>query len=307
MRRALLAAFLLAATTVPAVCAGYNDLNTGIGYFNSGAWENATLWLGKAIDAGDLIPDQMRVARLDRGMAYFELQKFDSAIADFSAILAVQPDDPTFLAQRASAYLNTGKWEEAGTDLDRLVINRPQLSIAYVLRAIVNVKRGQMDKVREDLKKVLSLRPEGSARSRVAGIIQWQLGQIAEADDNFSHAATHGQGDVYAWLWYTLTELRLGKKVPRGDLPDFDKKQWPAPIVSFFLGETSKEALLAAAEQGQARAIKGQVCEANFYVGEWLLQHHDQAAKSLIGKAAGDCPINFVEWSPAQLDFAGLP
>ena len=52
----------------------------------------------------------------------------------------------------------------------------------------------------------------------------------------------------------------------------------------------------------------GQTCEANFYVGEWLLLHHDTAgAAPLIHKAAADCPHNFVEWMPAQIDLEDLP
>jgi len=91
-------------------------------------------------------------------------------------------------------------------------------------------------------------------------------------------------------------------------LPDFDLKNWPGPIVNLFLGNGAQEAVFAAATQGEADAIGGQVCEANFYVGEWLLQHHDlSGAKPLISKAASDCPTNFIERMPAQMDQAEVP
>jgi lipoprotein NlpI len=307
MKKIALATLLLAATPAPSWCTSYNDLNAGIAYFNGDAWANAVVWLSKAIDAGDLIPDQMRVARMDRGLAQANLQRYDLAVADYSAILELQPADPEILVARATANWNAGKLDEAATDLDRLVAARPLLSVAYDMRATINAKRGLADKSREDLKKVLSLLPENAERTTNTGIINWQVGQIEDADDNFYHAATRGKGNVYAWLWYALTEVRLGKKLPRRSLPDFDKTQWPASIVSYFLGDIAQDAAFTAAGQGQADAVKGQICEANFYIGEWLLQHHDPSAKAMLGKAASDCPMNFMEWSPAQMDLAGLP
>jgi len=158
------------------------------------------------------------------------------------------------------------------------------------------------------MKTALALLPERASGSSGIGIANWIVGQLDDAEKNFSDAIDKKDGHaIYAWLWYALTEVRLGKSVPRRALPDFDLKTWPGPIASFFLGNTTQDVVFAAAAQGQANAIDGQVCEANFYVGEWLLQHHNQAgAKPLITKAASDCPTEFIEWMPAQMDQAGL-
>jgi lipoprotein NlpI len=136
----------------------------------------------------------------------------------------------------------------------------------------------------------------------------WELGQAADAEDNFSYATTDGSGNIYAWLWLSLSQARQGKDASRRSLPEFDRKKWPAPIVSLYLGEADQDAVFAAASTGSPEAIQGQVCEANFYLGEWRLQHNDRAgAKPLIDKAARDCPTGFVEWSPAQMELANLP
>jgi hypothetical protein len=66
MRKILFAAALLATSFTVAVGAGYDTLNVGIQYANDEAWDNAILWLGKALDAGDLLPDQARAAHYNR-------------------------------------------------------------------------------------------------------------------------------------------------------------------------------------------------------------------------------------------------
>ena len=77
--------------------------------------------------------------------------------------------------------------------------------------------------------------------------------------------------------------------------------------VEEFYGHRKQDAVFDTLGQGDDAAGQGRVCEANFYVGEWLLQHHDPAAaRPLIQKAASDCPLNFVEWGPAQSELAQL-
>jgi len=144
-------------------------------------------------------------------------------------------------------------------------------------------------------------------RGYAVGLFNWEAGQIGDAEDNFSYEASHGAKNIYAWLWYALTEARLGKSVPRRALPDYNKKAWPGPIVGFFLGDTPQETVFAATQQGDDQLVRRQVCEANFYVGEWLLRNNNTAiAKPLLSTAAETCPSNSLEWMPAQMDRMGL-
>jgi len=308
MKRVVLAALMAAAMAGPASGRSYDDLNAGIQLFNMGQWSDAVLALDKALAANDLVPNLQFIAHYDRAWAHFYLRQYDLALGDYSASLTLRPGETQVLVDRSMIYLNMGELEQASAGLDAVIAAHPQLARPYGIRATVNVKRGQIDKSREDMKTLLKLLPEKTRRGNGMGILSWEVGQIGDAEDNFSYETSHGPNMVYAWLWYTLTEVRLGKTVPRRSLPDFDKTAWPAPIIRFFLGDTTQDAVFAAAQQGDGGAVKGQVCEANFYIGEWLAQKHDQAgAKPLLTKAASDCPTNFIEWSPAQMDLAGLP
>jgi lipoprotein NlpI len=86
-----------------------------------------------------------------------------------------------------------------------------------------------------------------------------------------------------------------------------DMAKWPAPVVRLFLGQLTLEAVLAAADDSNARTKKGRFCEANFYAGELSLE---QGAKDdgmrLIRRAAEVCPKTFTEWSAANAELKAL-
>lgn len=75
----------------------------------------------------------------------------------------------------------------------------------------------------------------------------------------------------------------------------------------FFLGQLTPELVLAAADDPNADTKRGQVCEANFYTGELVLQQgHRDEARRLFRLAAADCPKDFTEWSAANAELKAL-
>ncbi|HEX4272473.1 MAG TPA: tetratricopeptide repeat protein [Rhizomicrobium sp.] len=309
MKKIAVAAALMAALGIgQASASSYDDLNAGIQFRNLRQWNDEIGAFDKALAAGDLLPNQQYIAHLDRGQAHQLLKQYDLALADYSSCLALEPNNAAALFQRAIIYLDTGKLTEAAADLDSLVALRPMLAPAYNIRAAIDARLGNAPRSLADSKMALSLLPDDYARRNIGtGIVAWQAGRTEVAEENFSYAITHGNGNVYAWLWLALTRVRMGKDVPKDDLPDFDKKSWPTPIVMFFTGDMTQDEVFAATGEGGDAATQGRVCEANFYIGEWLLQHHDAAAaQPMIQKAASDCPMNFVEWGPAQVELAGI-
>lgn len=308
MKKIALAVLLLTGWAGTALASSYDELNAGIQLYNLEQWKDAITAFDKALTANDLAPSLQFIAHYDRGQAHLHLAQFDQAIADYSAGLTLRPGEADVLIGRALAYGSTRKLDLAGQDIDKVIAARPALGAAYDIRVILRLRSGQIDKARDDMRTLLKLPPANSASRLKIGIVKWETGQISDAEDDFSHEASHGPNNIYAWLWYALTQARQGKNVPRRALPDYDLAKWPGPIVNFFLGSAEMDTVFVAAAQGEAQATVGQVCEANFYVGEWLLWKHDpDGAKPLISKAANVCPGAFVEWMPAQMDLAGLP
>jgi len=304
----MFAALMLAASAAVARGASYDNLNAGIQLHNLGQWNEAIAQLDKAIAANDLVPSLKFIAHYDRGQAHWNLSHYDQALADFTTSLELRPHDAMALSTRAWAFFAAGKFDQATSDLDTLIAVRPQYLSAYNFRAVLNAKRGRLSESVQDLKILLTMIPENESRTLQAGIVAWGAGQIDDAEEKFSWTADRGAGNIYAWLWNVLANLRQHKEIPRGSPPKFDKEKWPAPIIAFYRGETSQDSVFAAAAKGDEAAVQGQTCEANFYIGEWLLQHQDRAgAAPLVRKAAGECPMGFIEWKPAQLELANLP
>jgi lipoprotein NlpI len=301
------AALISALGAQPTLAASFDDLNAGIQAHNLDQWRISIAALDKALGAGDLLPSQQFTAHLDRGVAYQAMGDSDLALDDYSASLVLQPNNAEALSARAHIYLAAGKFEETASDLDALIALRPMLLEAYTLRVPVDAKLNKFSQSVADAKKVLALQPPGSSRGITTGIMAWQAGEIGVAEDNFAYAASQGTEGIYGWLWLALTDFRTGKPVPKDKLPDFDRNSWPAPLVNFFNGDAPQDTVFAAAGEGEDFLTRGRICEANFYVGEWLLLHQNKgAAQSIIQKAAGICPMDFVEWSPAQTELAGL-
>ncbi|HKU54182.1 MAG TPA: tetratricopeptide repeat protein, partial [Rhizomicrobium sp.] len=292
MRRALLAIPMLAALVVPGICASYDDLNRGIQARNAEDWQSAIVAFGNALAANDLPAGLQYVAHIDRGEAHLNLQQLDLAMADYAAALVLRPDDIQAMFGRSRVRFLAKAFDQSASDLDDLVAAHPFNSQLYFYRAEVRAARGQYNKGLQDLSVVRSEYPTAINLYRPIGIAYWEVGQIADAETNFS-AAVDKDKDVYAWLWLALTEARLGKAVSRMDIRDFDKTKWPGPIVDFFQGNATPDAVFASANQGDEKSVRGQICEANFYVGEWLLQHRDTAGtKLLLQRAVSNCPVN---------------
>ena len=102
---------------------------------------------------------------------------------------------------------------------------------------------------------------------------------------------------AYYALWIDIVDKRSNaeSRLPQA-IAHFDMTKWPAPVIHMFLGETTPQAVLAAADDRDATTKRGQLCEANFYSGELALQQGDKAeATRLFRLAAAGCPREFVE------------
>jgi lipoprotein NlpI len=82
---------------------------------------------------------------------------------------------------------------------------------------------------------------------------------------------------------------------------------WPAPIVSFFLGQITEAALIASATNSDAKKVHQQLCEANFYIGQLALRRDSNGdAKRSFQAALADCPRQMLETAAATAELAAI-
>ena len=280
--------------------AGYDELNAGIVAYNNHQWDVTIARMGSALTAGDLIPDLACVAHLDRGDAYIAQKNLNLALEDFSACIALRPDDPVALFHRADIYYKLDKPEELRRDAQALLTVIPDDADARALVAEADELLGDTAGLLKEAQINLANYPQSWFTNFQVGIAFFLSGQAVKAADIFDQlvgARNYPQEHYpYIWLWSGMAAIKQNKPFTRSIRLDFDNEnKWPGPLMDFYRGKTTEEVVRAAAKE------PGQICEADFYLGEWQLLHGDKsAARPLLDKAASQCPRGFNEWQAAK-------
>ncbi len=140
------------------------------------------------------------------------------------------------------------------------------------------------------------------------GLAKFYAGALPQAAADLSQASKLDPEYAYYALWIDIIDKRgNGESRLAQAISHVDMTKWPAPVIRLFLGETTPAAVLAAADDADAKTRRGQVCEANFYSGELALQQGAKAeATRLFRLAAADCPREFVEGHAANSELDAL-
>jgi lipoprotein NlpI len=115
---------------------------------------------------------------------------------------------------------------------------------------------------------------------------------LAMAD--FYQATFVAPRDPYAALWLDIANARAG--LPSrlaGAAARLDMTRWPAPIVKFYLGEITADALLAEGNAADAAVRANRLCEANAFMGERALGRDEKdEATRLFRRVVANCAAN---------------
>jgi lipoprotein NlpI len=211
--------------------------------------------------------------------------------------------------RRGIAYDNEGEFDRAISDYKEALDLNPQKAQVYYNRANTYWRKGDNSHAIADFTEAIQIDPKFAAPYRGRGLALLFSGNAAKALTDMNQASTLDPKDPYNALWVDI----LGQ---RNNVPSrlsqaasqLDMTAWPAPVIRMFLGQVTPAAVQATAEGADAKMKKGQVCEANFYSGEWALRTGAKGeASRLFNLAATDCPKDFLEWGAAnaELKMAG--
>jgi tetratricopeptide (TPR) repeat protein len=134
------------------------------------------------------------------------------------------------------------------------------------------------------------------------GFAHFHRGDFAAAALNFRNA---GDGTAYRILWQHLASARIGGRDIKMNLQEksagLNPAEWPFPVIELFLGRRAPMELMAAATNPD------QLCEAQFYLGEWHLLRHERAPSiESLRKALKICPSDFNEYAGAVAELKRL-
>ncbi len=260
-----------------------------------------------AADFQDVIrlrPD-LTVGYVALGALYNAQKLTDQEIAQYTALIAAQPSYAVGYLLRSRAYMAKGDMDGALADADHIVSLAPQDATGYVQRATVYQAQGKFDRALSDLDDALDRRHNDVFASLLKGTVQWELGRYSDAEDTLKPLAQNDLTTGYALLWLALSRMS-------GNKPDdgfatlaakMDRSKWPGPLVTLYLGLSTPDSVVAGFYSAASEDRERDVCEGEFYTGEWQLRHDAKdAGLVLLRKAASDCPVSYVERAAATTE-----
>ena len=117
------------------------------------------------IQAGSESMTSLAIAYNNRGIAYNGKRDYDMAIADYTHVMALAPDNADAFINRAWAYHLKGDDTKALPDANKAVELAPRNAGIVETRAEIYEKLGQRDRAMADYRAALQIDPD-DARSR---------------------------------------------------------------------------------------------------------------------------------------------
>ena len=132
-----------------------------------------------------------------RGAAHHFQGELDAAITDFSAVLAIDPNDYEALSDRGLAYQAKGQSDLV--DDDKAIAVNPKFAFAYFNRGIVEESKGDLAKARHDYDEAIRLKPEFPGFYKKRAQLRLREGDAdgAVADANAGITITDSDPDLF--------------------------------------------------------------------------------------------------------------
>jgi Flp pilus assembly protein TadD len=93
----------------------------------------------------------------NRGLAFYNLRRYQQAIEDFSQALRIKPQYAEALNNRGNAYYEMDQYEKAKADFNQSLQLKPNYAKAHLNRGLVYFQMQKMDQSCEDFRKACDL------------------------------------------------------------------------------------------------------------------------------------------------------
>ncbi len=262
-----------------------------------------------AINSGELSDDVRGTALFSRGKAYGDQGLYDEAIRDYSAAIRPNSDSASYFNNRGLDYANNGLYDEAIRDYDEAIRLDPDYALAFNNRGNAYRRKGLYDEAVRDYDEAMRITPGDADDFFTLGRARFYKGDFADAARDLTIAVQKyppNEAKTYAILWLYLSQARasLGAEAALADnTTELELNSWPGQVVSMFLGGVTPETVLTAAADPDPKKQREQLCEAYFYVGEYmLLQDQWDEAATMFRRALGTGVTEFVEYTGAKVE-----
>jgi tetratricopeptide (TPR) repeat protein len=283
--------------------------NRGIVYAAKGDFDRAIADYSQAIR----IDAKNALLYNNRGQAYATKGDYDRAIADYGQAIRITPMPASVMHinvydNRGLAHAARGYYDDAIADYTEAIQIDPNYPMPYKNRGDAFAAKGDYDGASADYAQAIRLDPKNAGAYFNRGLAEFYAGALPKALADLNQTSELSPKDAYAALWLDVVDKHsnLASRLAAA-ITQFDMTKWPAPVIRLYLGETTPEAVLAAADDPRPEMKRGQLCEANFFIGELALQQgaKDEATQ-LFRFAASNCPKDYVQLDAAVAELKAL-
>ena len=261
------------------------------------------------IEYGSLPRPDLAQAYYTRGTEWASQGNHDRAVADYNMAIELDPKLAGAHFNRALSWSEKGDSDRAIADYDVAIKLAPNDVRAHMGRAVEWTVRGDYKRALADYEEIIRLDPKSLTGYFGRARVRFYAGDFAGATADFSRAHQIDPG-MYTALWLYLARKRAsiaGEKTLAKDAGTSGSGDWPAPVVSLYLGSATPDAVQKAAAAVNVTRHRTQRCEANFYIAHWqLLRGERERAAELLRDARTICPSSFIEHEGAVAELRRL-
>jgi tetratricopeptide (TPR) repeat protein len=175
------------------------------------------------------------------------------------------------------------------------------------------LRRGDYGRAIQDYNQAIRLNSNDATAYGNRGYAYFAQSNLTAAIADFEHtisASPSSSAAVYAVLMLHVIMKRQGhddaQQLARVAAAA-DLSKWPGPVLKLDLGQVTANEVMVAAASGISAWQKWQVCEANYFIGEDALLHHQRTTALTRFKAARDgCPKGDTDYTAALAELKRL-
>jgi tetratricopeptide (TPR) repeat protein len=244
----------------------------------------------------------------DRGVVYQLMRDYEHALADYSRAIELNPTYVTAYNNRGMLYYGNKEYDRATADHEQALKINPKSASAYRNLGNAHRAKGELDRAIVDYSEAIRIDPKDVRSYFGRGRLYLYAGAPAKADDDLGRARNLTPNDVYVALWLDIARRRNGhESFISVVVAQIDMAAWPAPLVRLYLEQRTPEEVLAFAEKADGNVKKRELCEAEFFGGEFLLARNNKAeASRMFRLAIAECPPNYPEFEGASEELKAL-
>ncbi|MEM7189765.1 MAG: tetratricopeptide repeat protein [Pseudomonadota bacterium] len=165
----------------------------------------------RAIDTGKLGPQAEAQVRINKGIGYFEIGEYSSAVGEYTLAIDISPDMIAAYLNRAKAFEKQKRLQDAALDYQAAIELDPNAADAYLGRGAMLLKHGDANRAVSDLTAAMGLQPAWIAPVFNRGVAYLRLAQFAAAETDFTTVIQRNPDDAGAFLNRGRARGEMGK------------------------------------------------------------------------------------------------